>query len=146
MKTRISLFGLILLVAVFALASMAAAATTNPSPASPGYETMVIPLMGTYTSTRTGAIKFTAPVGYSVKAASVNAREVSGTSPTLKIRGKNGSLVNYSGTIAAASAKTLTVVSGASLTDETLQAIDLVAGGTSPVFSDLTLTLFLKRK
>lgn len=143
MKIKILLLALSI---TLALSVSALAATTNPSPTSPGYQTIVLPLMSTYSTSRTGLVKFTAPVGYSIKSVSVNARAVTGTNPTLKVRGKNGSLVNYSGTIASASAKDLTVVSGASLTDETLQSIDLVAGGTSPKFSDLTLILFLKRK
>lgn len=147
MKIKTLLLSLLL---IMALSVSALAATTNPSPASPGYQTVVIPLMGNYTSTRTSLVKFTAPVGYLVKSATIAARAVAGTTPTLKVRGKNGSYVNYSGTISTTTTKDLTVVettvTGHGITDETLQAIDLVAGGTSPVFTDLTLMLFLKRK
>jgi len=128
-----------------ALAVPAFAATTNPSPASPGYTPMVIPF-DLVSSARTGVVKFKAPVGYSVKSASIAARSVSGTSPTVKLRGKNGSLVNYSGSLVGTGPTDLSIVSGAALSDEVTQSIDLVTGGTSPRFTDFTLILFLKRK
>lgn len=135
----------LVMVALCAMTALAQAATTNPSPASPGYTTMVLPF-DSFTSSRTGMMKFKTPVGYVIKSASVSARAVSGTSPTLKIRGKNGSLVNYSGSMVSTGPTDLTIVSGAALSDEVTQSIDLVAGGTSPRFSDVTLILFLKRK
>lgn len=149
MKFKMPLL-LLLMLSWLLLAAIGQAATTNPSQASPGYQTVVIPLMGNYTSTRLGIVKYTAPVGYTIKSVTVAARAVAGTTPTLKVRGKNGSYVNYSGTINSTTTKYLSIVPTTTtdygITDETLQAIDLVAGGTSPVFSDLTLMLFIKRK
>lgn len=128
-----------------AIAAPALTATTNPSPASPGYSTIVLPFHN-LTSARTGAISFKSPVGYSIKSASVTARAVSGTSPTLKVRHKDGTFLRYSGTLTTAgTAKDLTLTTTPAISDETLQSIDLITGGTSPVFSDITLTLFLKR-
>ena len=147
MKTsKFLLFAVAMVMCVLcAMTALVGAATTNPSPASTGYQTMVLPF-NLVSSSRTGAMNFKTPVGYSVKSASIAARIVTGTSPTLKVRGKNGSLVNYSGSITAAGPTDLTIVSGASLSDEVTQQIDLVVGGTSPRFDNLTLILFLKRK
>lgn len=130
---------------VLALALPALAATTNPSPASPGYATIVIPLKG-YSTSRTGVAKFKAPAGYSVKSASIAARAITGTTPTVKVRGKNGSLVNYSGSIASTGPTDLKLADESVLSDEVTQSIDLIVGGTGVVIDDLWLTLFLKRK
>jgi hypothetical protein len=136
----------LVMAAMCAVTIVANAATTNPSPASPGYESMVLPF-GLVSSSRTPALKFTAPVGYTVQSVSASARLVAGTNPTLKVRGKNGaSLVNYSGSLVASGPTALSIVSGATLSDEVTQQIDLIVGGTSPRFDNLTLILFLKRK
>lgn len=141
-------FGLILLtLAVVMVAGIAAAATTNPPTGAPGYTPMVIPVMGVYSGTRNGIVSFKAPAGFNIIHASAVARATSGTNPTLKIRGKNATLVNYSGTVASGTTVTeLTKVTNAAFTDEALQSIDMVIGGTSPKWSDITLFLFLKRK
>lgn len=147
MKNRLSLFALILLVAVFALASIAAAVTTNPPTGAPGYVPMVIPIHGVYSASRPAIVSFKAPAGFTVIHASASARSASGTSPTLKIRGKNGALVNYSGSVNTdTTVKDLVTSPGASFSDEGLQSIDMVIGGSSPKWSDVTLFLFLKRK
>ena len=147
MKRGFTLFQLLIIVAVIGILMVtgAFAATKNPSPASPGYTTLVLPFYNA-TSSRTGAFSFKAPVGYSIKSATVTARAVSGTTPTLKVRHKDGSFVRYSGTLTTAgTAKDLTLATSPVISDEVLQSIDLITGGTSPVFSNITLTLFLKR-
>lgn len=145
MKHGLTLIQLLILVAMLCITSVAMADTRNPSPASPGYQTMVLPFYNC-TSARTGAISFKAPVGYSIKSASVTARAVSGTTPTLKVRHKDGTFTRYSGTLTTAgTVKDLSLTSTPTISDETLQSIDLITGGTSPVFSNITLTLFLKR-
>ena len=150
-----SLLVLSLVLAIGCLAIMPAfAATDNPSPVSPGFSPMVIPIMGNNTSVRLNKVIWKAPVGYKIIHASAVARTVSGTSPTLKIRGKNGALVNYSGSIGQTTTPTdlklapATAVagSGPNMADEGLQSVDLIIGGTTPVWSDVTLFLFLKRK
>ena len=122
------------------------AATANPSPASPGYTPMVIPVFGTFTgaSTKT-VIKFKAPNGYRVMAANATARASSGTNPTLKLVGKSGAYVNYSGTITAGAAPKDLATTAYKITDEVAHQIDLVVGGTSPVWKDITVMLLLKR-
>ncbi len=145
MKRGFNLFQLLVIVAIVCIASVSFAATTNPSPASPGYSTIVLPFYN-LTSTRNGAFSFKAPVGYSIKSASVTARAVSGTNPTLKVRHKDNAYVSYSGTLnSAGTVKDLTLTTRPVISDEVLQSIDLITGGTSPVFSNITLTLFLKR-
>jgi hypothetical protein len=133
-----------LLILAMAVTS-AFAATANPSPASPGYTPMVIKFSG-YTASRTGVVSWKAPAGYVVKSASVTVRAVGGTNPTMKIRGKDGAFVRYTGTINSATTKDLTLTATPYITDETQQSIDIVTGGTSPNFSDITLFLFLKRR
>lgn len=122
------------------------AATANPSPASPGYTPVIVPIMGSYTgaSTKT-VVKFKAPNGYRVVAVNATPRASSGTNPTLKIVGKSGAYVNYSGTVTAGTTKDLTMTTNR-LTDEVAHQIDLVVGGTStPTWKDITLMLLLKR-
>lgn len=135
---------------------MAAAAHAAPAPGS-GSQTMVIPITGTFTSTSTGVVSFVAPMGYQIQSASVSAQTVSGTNPTMKVRIKNGTFTNISGTTtAAATPTTLTRVftsataSGVTvsvpprMTAGSTQSVDLVLGGTSPSFANITLTLLLK--
>jgi hypothetical protein len=130
------------------VAVSAIGATSNPSPASPGYTPVVLPIMKTYTgaTTKAAVIKYTAPNGYKVVAANATARTASGTNPTLKIRGKSATYVNYSGTVTAAgTTKDLTVTTN-KITDESAVTIDLVVGGTAtPTWTDITLMLLLKR-
>lgn len=129
-----------------AFAVPALAATTNPSPASPGYTPVIVKFAG-YTSTRTGAATFKAPAGFTIKHASVAARAVTGTSPTLKVKGRDGAFTRYSGTLnTAGTVKDLSLTATPNMTDEATQNIDFILGGTSPTFTDITLFLWLKRK
>ena len=125
----------------------AAAATKNPSPASTGYTPVVVPILGTYTgaTTKTAIVKWKAPVGFTVVAANATARVSSGTNPTLKLRGKSDTYVNYSGSLTAGTTKDLSITTN-KITDESAVTIDLVVGGTStPTWKDITLMLLLKR-
>lgn len=135
------------LVALVVMAAGAFAATSNPSPASPGYTPMVIPITGIYSSaTHTGVVKFVAPAKYRIVSASANARAVTGTNPTLKVYLKSGSFTNYSGTVSTAGTpKVLTEGSTSIIADESTVAVDLVTGGTDPVWRDLTVFILLKR-
>ena len=136
------------LLAMIAMTAVAAfAATTNPTPASPGYTPLVIPITGTYSSaSHAGVVKWLAPAKYKIVSASVNARAVSGTTPTLKLLLKSGAFTNYSGTLSVAGTpKALTAGSTALIADESTVAIDLVTGGTDPIWQDLTLFILLKR-
>lgn len=135
------------LILALGAATAALATTANPSPASTGYTPLVIPIMGSYSgaTTKTGVIKFKAPNGYRVVAANATARSSSGTSPTLKLRGKSGAYVNYSGSLTAGTVTDLSITSYV-ITDEVNHQIDLIVGGTStPTWKDITLMLLLKR-
>lgn len=129
-----------------ALATVAFTATTNPSPASSGYTPMVIPIQGDYSTARTGIVKFTAPNGYKIVTASVNIRSLTGTTPTAKVLLKSGSYINYSTTVSTAgTVKAMTAGSVTKIADESTVAVDVVTGGTSPMWRDLTLFILLKR-
>lgn len=126
----------------------ALAATKNPSPASPGYTPVLIPVMGIYTGAalvKSNVVRWKAPVGYKVVAANATARFSSGTSPTLKVRGKSGTYVNYSGSLTAGTTKDLAITTN-KITDESDVTLDLVIGGTStPTWKDITIMLLLKQ-
>jgi hypothetical protein len=142
------LFLSILSLALIMITTVVFAATTNPSPASPGYTPMVIPIMGDYTTSKTGIIKFTAPYRFRVVNATVNARASSGTNPTLKVRALSGVLGLYStsGAITAGTVKQATLAASPIIVDESAVTMDLVIGGTdTPTWSDITLMLLLKR-
>lgn len=141
-----------ILALLFTLSIMAAtvclAATSNPSPASTGFTPMVIPIQGTYSSTTAdaGIVKFKAPSGYKIVTVNANAKAVTGTNPTMKFRVKSGAFTNYSGTLTAAgSPADLTAGSTVKIADESTVVIDMVSGGTSPKWRDLTLFILLKR-
>lgn len=136
-----------ILLAVTVIAAGAFAATSNPSPASPGYTPLVIPLQGVFSSaSHTGVVKFKAPNGYNIVTANATARAVTGTNPTLKVLLKSGVYTNYSGTVTAAGTpKDLVASSNKKIADESTVAVDLVTGGTDPVWTDLTLFILLKR-
>lgn len=142
-----SILTALMLTVVLAMAGLALAATSNPSPASPGYTPLVLPISGLYSSARPGLVKFKAPNGYKIQAANVNARAVAGTNPTMKVLVKSGAYTNYSGTLTAAGTpKDLTAGTTTLIADESTVAVDLVMGGTSPQFRDLTLFILLKRR
>ena len=126
---------------------LALAATSNPSPASPGYTPLVLPISGIYSSASVpGLVKFKAPAKYRVATVNVAARTVTGTNPTMKVLLKSGAFTNYSGTLTAAATPTdLTAGSTTIIADESTVAVDLVLGGTTPKFRDLTLFILLKR-
>lgn len=136
-----------ILLAVMVFAAGAFAATSNPSPASPGYTPMVIPLQGVFSSaSHPAVVKYKAPNGYSIVTANATARAVTGTNPTLKVLLKSGVYTNYSGTVTAAGTpKDLVASTNKKIADESTVAVDLVTGGTDPVWTDLTLFILLKR-
>ena len=145
MTARLTVLLLCLVVSVlFAMSSMAT--TKNPPTGAAGYTPMAIPINGTYSSNTTGIVSFRAPTGYVIQHASIAARAVTGTNPTLKIRGKDAVQVRYSGTTNGLTSTDLKLTTGAVMTDEAVQSVDLVPGGTSPKWKDLTLFLFLKQK
>lgn len=135
---------------VVALAVSAFAVTSNPSPASPGYTPMVIPIMGTYSSTQT-VVKFKAPNGYKLQHASVTARAVAGTSPTLTVDILNGatSLLSTPVSVAAGTITDAVLTTSPLISDEGTVNINFARGGSyssGQGWKDITLMLLLKRR
>lgn len=150
MKKGFSLTSIILIVSLLCavFSGLTIAATTNPTPNSPGYTPVVLPIMSTISSAtgHLGTLRFTAPAGYNIVTANVSAQGVSGTNPTLKTRIKSGVYTNYSGTISAAGASSdLVKGSTARIADESSVVVDMIAGGTTPKWKNLTLFILLKR-
>lgn len=137
---------LIIVTATMILGTLATAlaATDNPKPTSPGYTPMVVPILGVYSGSRTAIVKWKAPTGYNVVHASATVRASSGTNPTLKVRANSGAFVNWSTSVTAGSIATA-AINKAAIADESTVSYDLVIGGTSPKWSDITLMLLLKR-
>lgn len=136
-----------LLLAVVLSIGAAFAATSNPSPASPGYTPMVIPIMGSYSSAHTGIVKWKAPAGYRLMHASATARESSGTNPTLTVNLKQASTALFTTPVAvtAGSIADAVLTAAPKIPDEATVSIDLATGGTDPVWRDITVFLLLKR-
>ncbi|HAM41275.1 MAG TPA: hypothetical protein DCP69_08025 [Candidatus Omnitrophica bacterium] len=145
---QLKLLSAVLIACILCLGAFAAtAATLNPSPASTGYQIMVLPIQGTYSSTAITAAKFKAPFPYRVIAASATARDVTGTNPTLTVDVKTGSTSVFSTPVAvtAGAIADAVLTTTPKLTDEGTVSVILAAGGTLPKWRDITLTLVLKR-
>lgn len=154
MKTLLKPFSLTALVLglglLLASAGPTTAATANPSPASPGYTPMVIPIMGTYSST-TSVMKWKAPNGYRVMHASVFARAVTGTNPTLTVDLKSGATSMFSTpvSVTAGSIADAVLATSPNLADEGTVSVDFAKGGSyssGQGWKDITLFLLLKRR
>lgn len=141
----------VLLLSILMLFTVTAmAATTNPSPASPGYTPLVIPIMGIYSSTET-PVKFKAPAGYRVVHASAIARAVTGTTPTMTLDVKSGATSMFSSPISLSAGTITDAVLGTApnLTDEGAVSVAFTKGGSyasGEGWRDITLFLFLKRR
>lgn len=143
---RQSFILVLLLISLFFMAGPSIAATTNPSPASPGYMVLPIHVSGQYTATAAGVVKFKMPFPATVVHASATARASGGTSPTLTVD------VLEAGTTILSSAISITAgtvsdgtLSDTALADEAAVTVDLTIGGTSPTWNDITVLLVLKR-
>lgn len=126
------------------------AATANPSPASPGYTPLVIPIQGTYSSNQT-VVKWKAPAGYRVVHASATARAVTGSTPTMTVNLKSGATSMFSAPISLTAGTITDAVLGTApnLADEGTISVDLAKGGSytsGQGWKDITLFLFLKRR
>lgn len=142
------LFAAILIALVLGLGSFAAmAGTSNPSPASSGYQTVVVPIMGVYSSASLTPVTFKSPFPYRVLSASVSARAATGTNPTLTVDVKTGSTSVFTTPVAVTAGAIADAVLSATpkLTDEGTVSVILAAGGTLPKWRDITLQLVLKR-
>jgi hypothetical protein len=150
MNKKLNLWTLCLLFAavVLGIGSFTAfAATPNPSPSSVGYQTVVIPVLGTYSSTSITPVSFKIPFRYRVLSASATARAVTGTNPTLTVDVKSAGTSVFSSPVAVTAGSIADAVLSASplLTDEGTISVILAAGGTAPKWKDVTILLALKR-
>lgn len=144
------LMSLILITLTILIAGVALAATSNPSPASPGYTPMVIPIQGTYSSNQT-VVKWKAPAGYRVMHASVTARAVAGTSPTLTVDILSGatSMLNAPVSVAVGTITDAVLGTAPNLADEGTISVNFAKGGSyssGQGWKDVTLFLLLKRR
>jgi hypothetical protein len=136
---------LVALALVGLIAAPSLAATTNVSPASPGYMLLPFHISGQYTASTTAVVKFVAPMPCEVYHASATARASGGTSPTLSVVLKNGaSTVSTIGPITAGTVSEGTLAN-TSVADEASVTVDLTIGGTSPTWNDITVLIGCKR-
>lgn len=147
---KLNLWSIILMIGILFAAAGAFAVTSNPSPASPGYTPVVIPIQGTYSSTQT-VVKWKAPAGYRVMHASVTARAVTGTNPTLTVDVLTGSTSMFSAPIAVTAGTITDAVLGTTpvLSDEGAVSVNFTKGGSytsGQGWKDVTLFMLLKRR
>ena len=122
------------------------AATQNYSEVVTGVQIVSLPIMGTYTATRTGIITFQIPFKAKVLGVSAKARASSGTTPTLTVDVKEGGVSILSAPFSVySSAVTEGTISDKTIADEATVTVDLTIGGTSPVWQDITTILTLRR-
>ncbi len=126
---------------------MSTAATSNPTPASPGYAVIPIQVSGQYTATTAAVVKFRAPFPFQVVHISATARASGGTTPTLTVDVKQGStsLLTAPISITAGTVSDGTLTASPSIPDESTVSVDLAIGGTSPTWNDITVLIVLKR-
>ena len=124
----------------------AEAATKNYSEVVTGVQIVSLPIMGTYTATRTGIVTFQIPFKAKVLGVSATARASSGTTPTLSVDVKEGgtSILSTPFFINTSSV-TEGVISDKTLADEATVTVDLTIGGDTPVWDDITAILTLRR-
>lgn len=141
-----TLFAILAVVAILTMPFAAMAATTNPSPGSPGYMELPIQISGQYTATTASVVKLKLPYPAAVVHVSATARASGGTAPTLTVDVKEAGTTILSAPISI-TAGTVSdgTLSDSKLADESLITIDLTIGGTSPTWNDITVLLVLKR-
>lgn len=136
------------LLAILACAPISWAATTNPSPASPGY--MVLPLTFSRTITATATpIVFKAPfpctvVGVTASAAVLDKTD---TNETYTVDVKEGATSILASAVSLAAAGTIydATISDNAIADEATVSVVITLGGTTPSLTDATVLLVLKR-
>ena len=154
-KSLLSLMTVLALI-IFAmiLAPVAHGATANPSPASTGYETVVLYVPGAITSTAT-PIAWKSPWPYRVLSISAYARSITTTCvttpPSYSIQVKQGTTNLLSPALAILTTQAATVLDGVltsapNITDEATVSVLLTLAGESPSITDLTLIMSIKRQ
>jgi hypothetical protein len=133
------------------LAPVALAATANPSPASTGYEQIILYIPGAITATAT-PIVWKSPWPYRVLSISAYARSIAtaGT-PTYTVDVKQGSTSLLSTPISIATTQAATIMDGVlaatpNIVDEANVSVILTLGGSTPSMTDTTVRLGVKRQ
>lgn len=126
------------------------AATTNPSPGSPGY--MVIPVTFSRTVTAVSTVqmarlKMPFPAAVVSVTTSCETADYASTDEVYTVNVKEGatSILSSAITLTAADTVYQGTVSDAALTDEAVVTIELGVAGTTPSVTDVTTLLVLKR-
>ncbi len=155
MKIKLFLKGIIFMALLFAFMMVGGpwgppesseADTQNYSEVVTGVQFVSLPIMGTYTASRTGIVTFQIPFKAKVLGVSAKARSEAGTTPTLTVDVKeNGTTILSAPFSVYSSAITAGTISDSTLADESTISIDLAIGGTSPNYQDITVILPLRR-
>lgn len=150
MRTTQALLILLLITPLIMIPATAPAATTNPSPASPGY--MVLPVTFSRTvaaeSTVTIArLKLPFPARVISASASCETADYASTDEAYTIDIQEAGTTILSSEIDLAAADTVYdgTVSDTTLADEAVVTVLLDVSGTTPSVSDVTVLLVLKR-
>jgi Flp pilus assembly protein CpaB len=126
------------------------AATGNPSPASSGYQAIIIPVNNiTAAGTLTAQASFKMPWPATVVYATTYARASSGTTPTLTLNLKsstNSMFASACSVVASTVTECTLSTTNVTLADESTITVDSVAGGTTPTFTDITFVVWVKRQ
>jgi hypothetical protein len=137
---------LVILTAAMALPFALQAATSNPSPASPGYYVVSLHFDTQLTATQADKASFKIPWPSQLVAMKCTGRALGGTgSPTY-----TWTLQEAAGTLAtcaptAAGTEVEGTISDAAVADEAVVTLDYAATGTSPTQDDATVILIFKR-
>lgn len=150
MKKHFILTGLILILAIFSFTALAPAATTNPSPASPGYMVMPITFDRTVSSESAPVMfRFTMPypayvIGVSAAAEDIDLTDMDETY-TVDVQEDGTSILSSAIGIEAAATVYDGTVSDDAIADEAELTGVLTVAGTTPSVSTVTVLLVLKR-
>lgn len=150
MQSR-TIFPIVLLLALFlVVAGGALAATTNPSPGSPGYMVMPITFSRTISAASTpvmARIKLPFPAAVVSVTAAAETADYTSTDEVYTVDVLEGATSILDAAIGLAAADTVYqgVVDDKALADESVLTLVLSAAGTTPSITDVTTTLVLKR-
>jgi hypothetical protein len=134
------------MVLTLALPGLTLAATTNPSPGSPGYIVLPITMNRQYTATTASVFKTKLPFPCALINVYATARASGGTTPTLTVNVLEGGSTVLSAPISiTAGTVSEGTITDSSLADEAVITVDLAIGGTSPTWDDIDVVLVLKR-
>ena len=139
---------MVVLLAMSVIFAPVMAATSNPSPASPGY--MVLPLQFSRTITATATpVTFKVPFPCAVVGVTAHAKtlDTGDANETYTVDIKEGANSILSSPVALAAAATVYdgILSDTTVADEATLSVVVTLGGTTPSLTDLTLLLVLKR-